>query len=68
MQQLTTRAAIDFDCADAQFHVKPIDSGTRQVEGCGKRAIYVALFNNSRNPTWMLNSEIREVRSRSASR
>jgi hypothetical protein len=68
VQQLKTRAALDLDCTAARLDVKQIDSGTRQVEGCGKRAIYVELFNNSRYPVWMLNSDVRDVAARSASR
>jgi hypothetical protein len=61
LQQLKTRASIDFDCTEARLDVKEIDIGTRQVEGCGKRAMYVELFNNSRYPTWMLNSDVRDA-------
>ncbi len=68
VQQLKTRASMDLDCAPAQLDVKEIDPGTRQVEGCGRRAMYVQIFNNSRYPAWMLNSAIRDVQPRSASR
>ncbi len=68
LQQLKTRASIDLDCTEAQLDVRPIDSGTRQVEGCGRRAMYVEIFNNSRYPAWMLNSDIRDLRATSASR
>jgi hypothetical protein len=67
-QHLKTRASIDLQCTEAQLNVMAIDSGTRQVQGCGKRAIYVEIFNNSRHPAWMLNSELRDVSARSASR
>ena len=67
LPQLKTRASMDLDCAEAQLDVKQIDAGTRQVEGCGKRALYVEIFNNSRHPAWMLNSDIR-TQARSASR
>jgi hypothetical protein len=65
VQQLKTRASIDLECTDAQLDVKQIDAATRQVEGCGKRAMYVQIFNNSRYPTWMLNSDVRDVRAAS---
>jgi len=68
LPQLKTRASLDFDCAQAQLDVKEIDPATRQVEGCGKRAMYVGIFNNSRYPTWLLNSEIRTVPVKAASR
>jgi hypothetical protein len=28
------------------------------VTGCGKRAVYVELFNDGRYPTWLLNSSV----------
>jgi hypothetical protein len=68
VQQLRTRASYDFECTETQLHVQAIDSGTRQVEGCGKRAMYVEIFNNSRHPTWMLNSDVRDVPAKSVSR
>ena len=68
LQQLETRASMDLECAPAELKVKQIDAGTRQVEGCGKRAMYVEAFNNSRHPAWMLNSEIRDAHAKSASR
>jgi hypothetical protein len=68
LPQLKTRASIDLECTEAQLAVKQINSGTRQVEGCGKRAMYVELFNNSRYPTWILNSDIRDVTAKTANR
>jgi hypothetical protein len=68
LPQLKTRASIDLQCAEPRLQVKEIDPGTRQVEGCGKRALYVEIFNNSRHPVWMLNSDLREVPASSASR
>jgi hypothetical protein len=66
--QLRTRASIDLECTDDRLEVKVIDTATRQVQGCGKQAIYVEIFNNSRYPAWMLNSEIHDVHAKSASR
>ena len=68
LPQLKTRASLDLDCPETHLDVKTIDSGTRRVEGCGKRAIYVEIFNNSRHPAWMLNSDVRDVAAKSASR
>jgi hypothetical protein len=68
LEQLKTRAALDLDCTQAQLDVQKIDGGTRRVEGCGKRAIYVSIFNNSRDPVWLLNSDVRDVTAKSASR
>jgi hypothetical protein len=68
LEQLKTRASLDLDCAATRLDVKTIDSATRRVEGCGKRAMYVEIFNNSRDPAWMLNSDVRDVLAKSASR
>ena len=68
LPQLKQRASIDLACSEAQLDVKEIDPGTRQVEGCGKRALYVEIFNNSRRPAWLLNSDIRDAPAKSASR
>jgi hypothetical protein len=65
LQQLKTRAALDFDCHEQSIEVKEVDSGTQQAFGCGKRAVYVVQFNNARYPTWLLNSEIRNQESAS---
>jgi hypothetical protein len=59
LQQLKTRAAIDLDCDSTQLTLQEIDVGTQRVDGCGKRALYVQMFNNNRFPTWLLNSDIR---------
>ena len=42
--------------------MEAVDRGTQVASGCGKRAIYVELFNNGRNPTWMLNSSVETMR------
>ena len=68
LQQLKARASLDLECAETQLEVKTIDSATRRVEGCGKRALYVEIFNNSRDPAWMLNSDVSEVSKKSATR
>jgi hypothetical protein len=68
VQQLKTRASIDLQCAEPRLQLKEVDAGTREVTGCGKRAIYVEIFNNSRHPLWLLNSELRDVPASSASR
>jgi hypothetical protein len=56
--QLRARASVDLDCAPEQLRLDAIDGATQKVTGCGKRAIYVQLFNNSRYPTWLLNSTV----------
>jgi hypothetical protein len=56
--QLKNRASIDLDCQPASLAIRPIDSATRSVNGCGKQAIYVEQFNHSVRPTWLLNSSI----------
>jgi hypothetical protein len=57
--QLQSRAAFDFDCQPAAISVRALDPGTRVAAGCGKQAVYVEHFNNSRHPTWLLNSEVK---------
>jgi hypothetical protein len=56
--QLRARASVDLSCQPESLQVKELDAATEIVTGCGKRAIYVHLFNNSRYPTWLLNSSI----------
>ena len=57
--QLQTRAALDLDCRADAISVVAVDRATRIATGCGKQAIYVENFNNSRHPGWLLNSEIK---------
>jgi hypothetical protein len=57
--QLQTRAAFDFDCQPDTISVRALDPGTRVAAGCGKQAVYVENFNNSRHATWLLNSEVK---------
>jgi hypothetical protein len=59
--QLRTRASVDMSCTAESLHVQPLDDATQIVSGCGKRAVYVELFNNARAPTWLLNSSIDDV-------
>jgi hypothetical protein len=61
LQNLKTRAAFDLECNADQMVTQRIDSATQRVDGCGKRAVYVLLFNDARYPTWLLNSEIRDT-------
>ena len=68
VEQLKVRAAIDLDCQPARLAIRPIDSATRSVNGCGKQAIYVEQFNHSVRPTWLLNSSITPSATASASR
>ena len=68
LQQLKTRASLDLDCSSEKLALQQIDPATQEVDGCGKRAIYLQLFNNARYPTWMLNSEVRELPAKTASR
>jgi hypothetical protein len=65
--QLRNRAAIDLSCQPSRLDVRPIDSATRSVSGCGKQAIYVEQFNHSVRPTWLLNSSITSIGIASAS-
>jgi hypothetical protein len=66
LPQLHTRAALDLACAPENLRDEAIDAATRVVTGCGKRAVYVEMFNDSRYPTWLLNSDIRTVDSPAA--
>ena len=65
--QLRTRASIDLECPEDRIGVKEVDSATRQVEGCGKSAVYVENFNDARYPTWTLNSAVHDVAAKTAS-
>jgi hypothetical protein len=58
LPQLRTRASVDLSCTPESIQLKPLDGATEIATGCGKRALYVQLFNNSRYPTWLLNSNI----------
>jgi hypothetical protein len=58
LPQLRNRASLDFSCAPESLQMSDLDGATKIVTGCGKRAVYVQLFNNSRDPTWLLNSTI----------
>jgi hypothetical protein len=60
--QLRARASLDLSCAPESIRTEALDSGTQVASGCGKRAIYVELFNNARHPTWMLNSNVEPTR------
>ena len=61
LTQLRTRAAVDLACAPEGIRTDAIDGATEMATGCGRRAIYVQLFNNSRYPTWLLNSSVQPV-------
>ena len=65
LQQLKTRAALDFDCEAETILLKSVDQATEVASGCGKRAIYVQQFNNNRYSTWLLNSEVKNQESAS---
>jgi hypothetical protein len=62
LPQLRRRASVDFACNAASLQVEKIDSATEIVTGCGRRAVYVQLFNNARYPTWLLNSNVETPR------
>jgi hypothetical protein len=68
LEQLKNRAAIDLECQPASLAIRPIDSATRSVNGCGKQAIYVEQFNHSVRPTWLLNSSITPAATSSAAK
>jgi hypothetical protein len=58
LPQLRTRASVDLSCTPESLQLQALDGATEVVTGCGKRALYVQLFNNNRYPTWLLNSSI----------
>jgi hypothetical protein len=58
LPQLRTRASVDLSCTPESLQLQPLDGATEIVTGCGKRAVYVQLFNDSRGSTWLLNSNI----------
>jgi hypothetical protein len=58
LPQLRTRASVDLACKPESLQLKELDGATQVVTGCGKRAVYVELFNDSRYPTWLLNSSV----------
>jgi hypothetical protein len=60
--QLRTRASLDLSCSPEGIQLDAVDPATQIASGCGKRAIYVQLLNNSRYPTWMLNSNVETTR------
>jgi hypothetical protein len=58
--QLKTRAAFDLNCSEAEVHVTQLDSKTRGVSGCGRRATYIEACDGpagaiSRTCTWVMN-------------
>jgi hypothetical protein len=67
LEQLKNRASIDLDCQPSSLAIRPIDSATRRVNGCGRQAIYVEQFNHSVRPAWLLNSPIVPAAASSAS-
>jgi hypothetical protein len=56
-EALTRRAAFDLNCDASQLVYQPIDSRTRGVAGCGRRATYVETCQDqfASNCTWVLN-------------
>ncbi len=62
LAQLRMRAGLDLECPGNGLAVQDVDPATKLVSGCGRRAIYVENFNDSRHPGWLLNSEIRPSR------
>jgi hypothetical protein len=58
LEQLRNRASVDLGCQASNVAVHPIDAATMSASGCGKQAIYVEQFNDSRHSTWLLNSAI----------
>jgi hypothetical protein len=67
LEQLKTRASIDLECQSSTLAIRSIDAATKAVSGCGKEAIYVEQFNDSRHPAWLLNSSVRSTASSTAS-
>jgi hypothetical protein len=61
LEQLQTRAALDFNCQPAAISARFVDTQTRLATGCGKRAIYVETCSDRNRAVcaWMLNSEIK---------
>ena len=58
LPQLRSRASVDLACTPESLQLKELDQATQVVTGCGKRAVYVELFNDGRYPTWLLNSSV----------
>jgi hypothetical protein len=58
--QLKTRAAFDLNCSEGELQMTELDSKTRGVSGCGRRATYVescegAVGTVTRKCTWVMN-------------
>ena len=57
--QLKTRAAFDLNCSEGEVQVIKLDSKTRGVSGCGRRATYVESCDGPpsaiRQCTWVMN-------------
>lgn len=67
VQQLRARAAFDFGCREGELEVVELDSRTRGVKGCGRRATYVETCKPCANGyqacecTWLLNTDATRV-------
>lgn len=60
LENLVARAQFDLDCPEKDLRVVPLDSKTRGVTGCGKRATYLEVCDltgwGPMNCRWVLNS------------
>ena len=62
--QLLRRASVDLECSQGELQIAALDGRTRQVNGCGRRAMYVSSCTgpyHSANCTWILNAAIEPV-------
>jgi hypothetical protein len=62
IKQLSKRAAFELECPAEQLEIVEIDTRTRGVSGCGRRAVYVETcerfgqYNEFGKCTWTLDS------------
>jgi hypothetical protein len=59
--QLRTRAAFDMSCTEPQVQIVKLDSRTRGVSGCGRKATYVETCDQS-SCTWVQNTDTQPSR------
>jgi hypothetical protein len=66
VEQLTKRAAFDFNCPGSNLRYNVIDDKTRGVVGCSKRGTYVETCDGPKGRTdtrctWVLNGAIQTL-------
>ena len=57
---LRKRAAHDLHCSESQLTLSDLGSGTRGVDGCGRRATYVLARSPNGFRTWVMNNALTE--------